>query len=405
MILGGGAAGVFAAVVCAEKAPGRRVVVLEKGPRFLAKVLISGGGRCNVTNALEDPRDLVRHYPRGGKALLGPFHRFRTRDTRAWFESHGVPLKTEADGRVFPVSNRSESVANALLEEARRRKVDLRSQVRVEELKTNPDGFFQATLSEGSPLAAPRLLLATGSAPAGYRWAQRWGHTVEPPLPSLFTFTIPDPRLKGLAGLSVPRARVGIPKADLETQGPLLITHGGLSGPAVLKLSAWGARFLHETNYKADLCLNWGGLSPQDTLDQIRSLKTMEPRKTWSNRGALDLPQRLWERLGEAAGLPPQKRWADLSRLELEKMAGEVSSGLFRLAGKSTFKEEFVTCGGVRLDEVDFRTMESRKQPGLFFAGEILDVDAETGGFNLQNAWTTGWVAGAALSAPFPPPQ
>lgn len=401
IVLGGGAAGFFAAVTAAEG--GARVLLLERGARVLTKVLISGGGRCNVTNAEEKPEKLVKNYPRGGTELRGPFTKFGPGETRRWFESRGVALKTEEDGRVFPVTDRSQTIVDALTEAARRAQVEVRTGVGVRQILPDGDGF-RLVLNSGDSLSAPRVLLATGSNPQGIAWAQALGHTIVPPVPSLFTFTIKDPRLKGLAGVASPRARVKLEGTDLEQTGPLLITHWGLSGPAVLRLSAWGARVLNERGYQAPLRVNWLDQSPeaiQKTFDQKR--KT-DPRKSLS-ASPFDIPQRLWDSLRTAAGLPADRRWADLSKMEMARLAAELGDGTYAVTGKSAFKDEFVTCGGVALEEVDFRTLESRRRSGLHFAGEILNIDGVTGGFNFQNAWTTGWLAGKGMlpcSPPFP---
>lgn len=394
VVLGGGAAGFFAAIAAAEG--GARVRLLERGARVLTKVLISGGGRCNVTNAEEKPEKLVRNYPRGGTELRGPFTKFGPRDTRRWFESRGVALKTEEDGRVFPVTDRSQTIVDALTEAAHRVNVEVRTGAAVRAIR--PDGAgFQLDLNSGESLSAARVLLATGSNPQGHAWARALGHTIVPPVPSLFTFTIKDPRLKGLAGVASPRARVKLEGTSLEQAGPVLITHWGLSGPAVLRLSAWGARVMHEAGYRGTLRVNWLDQSPevlQKTFDQKR--KT-DPRKSLS-ASPFDIPQRLWDSLRTAAGLPAERRWADLSKPEMARLGAELGDGAYAVTGKSAFKDEFVTSGGVALEEVDFRTMESRRRPGLYFAGEILDIDGVTGGFNFQNAWTTGWLAGRALA-------
>ena len=394
VVLGGGAAGFFAAIAAAEG--GARVRLLERGARVLTKVLISGGGRCNVTNAEEKPEKLVRNYPRGGAELRGPFTKFGPRDTRRWFESRGVALKTEEDGRVFPVTDRSQTIVDALTAAAQGANVEVRTGAAVRAIR--PDGAgFQLDLNSGESLSAARVLLATGSNPQGHAWARALGHTIVPPVPSLFTFTIKDPRLKGLAGVASPRARVKLEGTSLEQAGPVLITHWGLSGPAVLRLSAWGARVMNEAGYRATLRVNWLDQSPevlQKTFDQKR--KT-DPRKSLS-ASPFDIPQRLWDSLRTAAGLPAERRWADLSKPEMARLGAELGDGAYAVTGKSAFKDEFVTSGGVALEEVDFRTMESRRCPGLYFAGEILDIDGVTGGFNFQNAWTTGWLAGRALA-------
>ena len=403
LVVGGGAAGFFAAITLAEAQPGARVTVLERG-QPLAKVRISGGGRCNVTHDEPDPAQFVTHYPRGSRALRGPLSRFGAAETAAWFERRGVTLKTEADGRMFPESNTSETVVSCLLEAARRAGVELRTGAAVRALSVSQHvpGQFTATLKDGETIAAERVLLATGSNPQVYRWLETLGHEVIPPVPSLFTLKLADPRLAGLAGVSVPDAEVTLPgtaltKTPLTQRGPLLVTHWGLSGPAVLKLSAWGARELHSHDYHTPLRVNWlPTMNAAEVREALLEYKAAEPRKTVPGHPLFGLPGRLWSALVGAAGLA--ERWADVSKAQLTKLVDELQRGSFEVTGKGVFKEEFVTCGGVKLKEVNFRTMESRKCPGLYFAGELLDVDGVTGGFNFQNAWATGYLAGQALA-------
>ena len=393
LIIGGGAAGFMAAVTAAES--GAAVALWERGSRVLAKVRISGGGRCNVTNALEDPSRFVENYPRGGKELLGVLHRFGAKDTRAWFESRGVALKTEPDGRVFPCSDDSASVVDALVEAARRSGVRVETGVTAIDVKREGESFVAA----GRVVArVDRLLLATGSGAQGHAWARRFGHAIVPPVPSLFTFTVKDTRLAGLSGLSTPRARLALEGAGFASEGPLLVTHWGLSGPAVLRLSAWGARWLHGKNYHAVLRVNWTGEAEADVWSRLMETRKAFPRRRIVGEPLDPLPQRLWERLVSSTGVPPTARWADLGNDPLRRLAAEIVDGRYAVSGKGAFKEEFVTAGGVALAEVDFKTMESRKTPGLFFAGEILDIDGVTGGFNFQSAWATGWTAGRALA-------
>lgn len=423
VVVGGGAAGYFAAIACAETNPTLRVLILERNANVLGKVRVSGGGRCNVTHACYDPAELVTFYPRGAQALRGPFSRFQPRDTVAWFESRGVPLKTERDGRIFPISDDSATIVHCLIAAARDAGVVLRSGVKISDVRfqkpeAGTEVRFVVRLSNGTVIECRRLLLATGSGGAGWRWAQVMGHTIVPPVPSLFTFQIAngsgriDERLEGLAGVSVERATVqlvteaGMPSlAPLHTlrhTGPVLITHWGLSGPAVLKLSAFGARVLHECGYSATLELNWlPDLNADELLHQLNELKRTHGGQLVSTHAPFNaLPQRLWKRLCAAAGIFDEQRWAKLPKANLLRLADELQRGRYRIDGKGEFKEEFVTCGGVDLDEVNFRTMESRIVPGLHFAGEILDIDGVTGGFNFQSAWTTGWLAGKAMAAP-----
>ena len=398
VVIGGGAAGFFAAVTCAEANPQAHVTLLERSGQLLSKVRISGGGRCNVTHSLFDPASLVENYPRGGRALRGPLTRFGPRDTVAWFAARGVELVAEGDGRMFPVSNSSETIVDCLLEAAKTAGVEIRTKAAVTSIEKTEEGF-KIELATGEPLQCERLLLATGNNAKAYAWAQALGHSVEPPAPSLFTFNVSDPRLEGLAGISVPHARVRLEGTKLEQRGPLLITHWGLSGPAVLKLSAWGARELQARNYRTPLLVNWlGDVQPEEVKRTLTSFKEAEARKTVVANSPVAVPQRLWRSLVQAAGILESKRWADVSKLELTRLADELSRGCYQITGKGVFKEEFVTCGGVSLNEVNFKTMESRLCPGLYFAGEVLDIDGVTGGFNFQSAWATGWLAGRAMA-------
>ena len=399
VIIGGGAAGFFAAITCAQSQPHSRVILIEASAHPLGKVRISGGGRCNVTHACFDPAQLVQFYPRGGKALRGAFSRFQPQDTIEWFRARGVTLKTEADGRMFPTSDSSETIINCLLEAAATAGVKLWLGTAVTAVDRTAAGFLLTTKT-GRELRADRLLLATGSHPTGYRWAQALGHTIEPLAPSLFTFNIKDPRLADLAGVAVKTATVRLAKDKKLTQtGPVLITHWGLSGPAILKLSAWGARFLHDCRYQAPLQINWlPEFSPLQLRDTIRAVKSQLPQKTIHNSCPVPIPQRLWGSLLNHCEIWAGDRWAGLSHQKLDRLLQELQRGEFQITGKGVFKEEFVTCGGVKLAEIDFKTMASRVCPGLYFAGEIIDVDGVTGGFNFQNAWTTGWLAGQALA-------
>ena len=401
VVVGGGAAGFFAAITCAEAGRAGDVVLLEKGPQFLAKVRISGGGRCNVTHDCADPRELIRHYPRGGAELLGPFHSFQPSDTMAWFEARGVNLKTEPDGRVFPSSNASATIIDCFLKSARAAGVELLTNRGVEQVTRKPEGGFALQLSHGETLFCDRLMLATGGcrgADAG-QLAVSLGHTLQPPVPSLFTVQILTPWLRELAGISVPLAEVSVPGLRLCEQGALLITHTGLSGPAILRLSAWGARELHQLNYTFALRVNWLPHLNADALGRdLESRRTVQPARRVVNTPLAPLPSRLWERLVLASGLSRETPWASLSRSARHQLVQFLQATEFLVVGKSLNKDEFVTCGGVRLDEVNFKTMESRICPGLFFGGELLDIDGLTGGFNFQSAWTTGWLAGNAMA-------
>ena len=399
IVLGGGAAGFFAALACAEKNPNQHIIILERTSTLLAKVRVSGGGRCNVTHACFDSAVLVQHYPRGGMALRGPFTRFQPCDTIEWFARHGVPLKTEADGRIFPITDRSTTIVECLIKAAQKAAVEIRTSVTIDSIERADRSGFVVRSRTGEPLTADRVLLATGSNRHGYAWAAALGHTIEPPVPSLFTFAIDDPRLVGLAGISVPNAQVQIDGTRLQQRGPVLITHWGLSGPAILKLSAWSARVLHERHYQTDVCLNWLPDLNEDQLRQrLLTIKTEQARQLIAATSPLGLPLRLWQRLINAAGITEELHWTELSKRHSAALIEQLRHGVYRLHGKGEFKEEFVTCGGVNLDEVNFKTMESRLCPGLYFAGEILDIDGVTGGFNFQAAWTTGWLAGQAMA-------
>ncbi len=405
IVIGGGAAGFFGAIACAAANPKLQVTLIEAGRKPLAKVRISGGGRCNVTHHCFEPGRLVENYPRGGKALRGAFSRFQPQDTVQWYKSRGVKLKTEADGRMFPITDSSETIVKCLMEAADRAGVDLRTGVGVKTVKQFVDSqeqsYFQVELKNGRVMKCDRLLIATGSNPLGYRWAKNVGHKIESPVPSLFTFNIRDPRLQGLAGVSVSNAKVklGTGKNKLEQTGALLITHWGVSGPAILKLSAWGARFLYDLKYNSTLQINWLPEYNQETLIQILTkLKQTNPQKKIVNYCPVELPKRLWQSLVNYADIKTEKVWSEISKKELNKLATEIIQGQYTIKGKGVFKDEFVTCGGVSLKEVNFKTMESKKCPGLYFAGEILDIDGVTGGFNFQSAWTTSWLAGNAIA-------
>lgn len=402
VVVGGGAAGFFAAITAAEGDRTARVTLLEATAHPLAKVRVSGGGRCNVTHACFEPRTLARHYPRGGRELLGAFSRFQPRDTIAWFAARGVELKTEPDGRMFPVTDDSATIVECLCGAATRAGVSLRTRCRVAAAARAPAAAaFQVTLATGETLACHRLLLATGGnkANAGFPIAQAFGHAIEPPVPSLFTFHVADARLRGLAGISVEDAATSIPGTTLQERGPLLVTHWGLSGPAILKLSAWGARELHARAYRFTLRVNWApAFNAETARAELARARAQHPRRhaaTWCPFG---LPLRLWERLVTAAGLAADTPWSGIGNPALRALAAQVVDAGFAVDGQSPFKEEFVTCGGVRLAEVDFKRMESRRVPGLHFAGEVLDIDGVTGGFNFQAAWTTGWLAGRAMA-------
>lgn len=383
IVLGGGAAGFFGALSAKEKDPHSEVILLEKSAQLLSKVKISGGGRCNVTHACFDPHELIQHYPRGGKELLGPFTRFSPKNTIDWFAQRGAVLKTEADGRMFPVTDRSETIVECLLGEAKRLGVEIRLMQRVKSLEKTGDHF----ILDG--IACDKILLATGSSPQGYAWAQHFGHTLVPPVPSLFTFNILDFSLADLAGVSIKKVKITLKDSPLEQQGPLLITHWGFSGPAALKLSAWGARLLHEKNYRAAIEVDWlPDLSLRQLEERLLDFKRAFPHQILAKH-PLHLPRGLFAKF-----VASEKKAIEFTDKELSRLAYSLKHAPYSMHGKTTHKEEFVTCGGIKLSEVHFATMESRKVPGLHFAGEILDIDGLTGGFNFQNAWTTGYLAG-----------
>jgi len=454
IIVGGGAAGIFAAIACAAHNPSCSVIVLEKTRQLLAKVRISGGGRCNVTHAAFEPKVLIQNYPRGSKELLGPFHHFGPKETVQWFEERGVVLKTEEDGRMFPVTDSSQTIINCLLAEAKKFNVDIRLEQQLLSIQ-NKGRYFEIVCENQPPLSADALILATGSHPQGYSFAKALGHTIVPPVPSLFTFNIPSSPLHNLAGIAFQDVKISLKNYSfiLKTavgpcekaqdfdpesldagvehsqevkaapasrdsgskdcaflpastavfrfmqRGPLLITHWGFSGPAVLKLSALAARELHASGYQAELIVNW---LPQYTPDAIYAAllkaKKEQPQKYLENLSLFPLPQNFWKRILHLTEILPHTALSKLSHKHLHMLSNKLSMDTYKIEGKTTYKQEFVTCGGVSLKEVDFKTLQSRLCQGLYFAGEILDIDGITGGFNFQNAWTTGWIAGTATS-------
>lgn len=414
-IVGGGAAGFFAAITAAEASPDCAVTIYEATAHLLAKVKVSGGGRCNVTHACFEPRELVKRYPRGARELLGAFSRWQPRDTVEWFQARGVNLKTEEDGRMFPITDSSQTIVDCLMGAARKAGVLIRTNCGVKAVEGRAPARsgeatasqelgppkFKLALTTGETVDCDRLLLAAGGnkSNAGFVIAAQFGHAIEPPVPSLFTFNIKDPRLADLAGVSVEEAATEVVGQKLKERGPVLVTHWGLSGPGILKLSAWGARSLHDCGYKFTLRVNWAPHYNAETARAaLEAARAANPKKQITTWCPVGLPSRLWEKLVAAAGLAPGAIWTGIGNAALRALAAQVCEAEFAVDGKSTFKEEFVTCGGVRLGEVDFKTMESRLAPGLHFAGEFLDVDGITGGFNFQNAWTTGYLAGMAMA-------
>lgn len=394
IIIGGGAAGFFTAINAAEMLPGARICILERGNEVLNKVKISGGGRCNVTHAEFDPGQLAKSYPRGEKELRGPFHSFMTGDTIAWFESRGVELKIEEDGRMFPVSNSSQTIIDCFLSEIDRLGIQLLKKHSVQDISRENEKWHIKTNT--SEFTALQIVMATGSNPKIWKLLEKLGHSIVPPVPSLFTFNVNDTRIKELPGVAT-LASVKILGEKLETEGPLLITHWGMSGPAILKLSAWGARELSELP-EFEIQVNWlHQMKAEAVVEELKSLKQKHPKQQVQNYAQLGLPKRLWQSLVSARGIKEDFRWADLSNKQMAEIAEELTAGIFKVHGKSTFKEEFVTAGGVDLKEVNFKTFESRLQKDLYLAGEVLNIDAITGGFNFQNAWTGGYLVARAL--------
>lgn len=374
--------------------PQLEVIIVEKTGKLLSKVKVSGGGRCNVTHACFDIQEMIKRYPRGVNFVKKSFHQFFTTDTIAWFEERGVKLKAEADGRMFPVTDSSQTIIECLLREANRYGVQVRMNREVQEL-TRSENQWQLLFSSGESLQADAVCVACGGYPkiTQFRWLLDLGHTVEEPVPSLFTFNLPDHPIRQLMGVST-TARVKINGSKLAETGPVLITHWGLSGPAVLRLSAWGARELAERKYDFGIMVNWlPELNEQSARAALQVLRREAPQKKVQAHHAFDLPQRLWQFLCDESGIDAAMRWADLPAVNQHKLVNNLTAHSFEVRGKTTFKEEFVTAGGIKLSEVDPNTMQSRKHPGLYFAGEILDVDGVTGGFNFQHAWTSGYVA------------
>ena len=398
-IAGGGAAGFFAAIAAARANSDCQVSLFERSAEFLSKVRISGGGRCNVTHSLFDSRTFATRYPRGEHELISPLHKFSANDTVSWFESRGVRLKTEEDGRMFPITDSSETIVNCLIDEAKAAGVQLWTRKGIESARVGSVGGFDLKLSDASSLACDRLLLATGGARSaiGADIARSLGHTIEPPVPSLFALHIRSIWLQTLPGISVSDVELLVEK--LRERGPILITHNGVSGPVVLRLSAWGARKLHAMDYKFPLSINWvPDLNEAALRAEFRSRRESQPNKRVINSPVAALPARLWEKLVSNARIPANTIWTSFSREGVNALIRELRETKLAVHGKSLNKDEFVTCGGVRLREINFKTMESRVIPGLYFAGELLDIDGITGGFNFQSAWTTGWIAGHAMA-------
>jgi len=388
IILGGGAAGIFASINCAIKHPNKKILVLEKTEKLLTKVRISGGGRCNVTHACFDPKKLIQNYPRGQKELLGPFHTFQPQDTIKWFKNRNVLLKTESDGRMFPTTNASDTIINCLLNETKKHHIVIRTGQHIESITKKK--HFEIHLRTHSAIECDSLILATGSSKKGYAFAEHLGHSIVKPIPSLFTLNIPSSPLLNLAGLSVDPVHIKVASSKQEHKGPLLLTHWGFSGPAALKLSAWEARNLFEKSYSCDVIINW---IPESECMQLVDMKKRNESQSILRMNPHKLPKKLWTRFIELCEIDPTAPLSKISNAKLRKLTEKLHHDVYQLNGKTTHKEEFVTSGGIPLHEVHFKTMESKKCPQLYFAGEILNIDGVTGGFNFQNAWTTAWIA------------
>jgi predicted Rossmann fold flavoprotein len=398
VVIGGGAAGFFAAINAAAANDDLEVTIIEKSQQLLAKVKVSGGGRCNVTHGCFEPKQLVKNYPRGSKELLGPFHAFQPGDMFEWLEQRGVALKTEDDGRVFPVSDKSQTIIDCFLAEAKNSGVRVRTGTHVK-CFFRESGKWHIEILDQPAMEADALLIATGSAPSMHELLAHLGHTIVPAVPSLFTFNITDTRIEGLAGVSATSCEVRIEGTAFEADGPVLITHWGLSGPGILRLSAWAARELAALNYDFQIRVNWDDRFTRESyIDFLKVWKQEHSRNMVSAFSAAKVPHRLWVSLLSKIDGIDRLKWADVSNKQLEKIAEAICACYFQVKGKSTFKDEFVTAGGLELKEVDFKTMESKLFPGLYFAGEVLNIDAITGGFNFQAAWTTGWIAAKSIS-------
>jgi hypothetical protein len=395
IIVGGGAAGFFTAINIVEKNPKLKVAILERGSEVLSKVRISGGGRCNVTHACFEPNELVKFYPRGEKELRGPFHQFCSGDTIEWFERHGVALKIEDDGRMFPVSNSSQTIIDCFLQATQKLGITVLTGQSVQSI-FKKDNFWKVE-TQSETYIAEKLILATGSNPKVWEMLQTFGHAIVSPVPSLFTFNIKDSRIAALPGVAA-NVTVKVKDTKLTSTGPLLITHWGMSGPAILKISAWGARILHDKNYQFTIFVNWlNDVATEDAEKIVKELKQEQAKKAVSKKSPFEFPNRLWESLVLASGIEAEIKWADVSKIQLQNLANQLTNACFQVNGKSTFKEEFVTAGGIDLKEINFKTMESKLQENLYFAGEIVNIDAITGGFNFQNAWTSGFIVANAV--------
>ncbi len=400
-VIGGGAAGFFGAIQIASGSD-CSVTLLEKGKQFLSKVRISGGGRCNVTHHCLDPELLSKHYPRGERELRWAFETFGPKDTIRWYEERGVLLKTEPDGRMFPVTDSSETILQALFQEAKRVGVKLETEIEIHSVTPKESSKFEIKLKSGEILEFDKILFATGSGRKAWNWLEAMGHTILDPVPSLFTFKISDRRIEELSGLAFEKTECALSEFGYSQIGPLLITHWGLSGPAILKLSAKGARELFEKEYNTTLKINLlPGMKKEEVRKKIEKEKELHPAKLISNTPVLGIPRRYWERILEIHSIGSSKTWSGLSSKDLHLLTEELTDARFQILGKGEFKDEFVTCGGVSRKEVNFKTMESKVVPGIYFAGEVLDVDGVTGGFNFQNAWTTSYIAAQGIRSSY----
>jgi predicted Rossmann fold flavoprotein len=399
VVIGGGAAGFFCAVNAARMNPSLQVTIIEKSNKLLSKVKVSGGGRCNTTHACFEIPELSKKYPRGQNFIKKAFHWFNTNDTIAWFAERGVQLKTEADGRMFPITDDSQTIINCLLKEADKYKVEILMQSEVQSITSISTGFELQT--PNAKLQTDFVCIASGGYPKSsmFDWLRKLGHTIEEPVPSLFTFNMPGNSITELMGVAVEKAAVKVAGTKLAQEGPLLITHWGMSGPAILRLSAWGARQLADMNYHFTLLVNWlPDYREQDLRSDWQSYRDEYAGQKTGNKNPFGLPNRLWMHLLSCSDIHPDTRWAEMPAKEQNKLIKNLTAQEFLVKGKTTFKEEFVTCGGIKLTEIDPNTMQSKIQPNIFFAGEVMDVDGITGGFNFQNAWTSGWLAAKAIA-------
>ncbi|MGB0368167.1 MAG: NAD(P)/FAD-dependent oxidoreductase [Flavobacteriales bacterium] len=397
-VIGGGAAGFFSAIAAKENHPNSHVVIYEKSQKVLSKVKVSGGGRCNVTNGTTSISELAKGYPRGEKQLKKAFSQFNTKHTWEWFEARGVELYTQDDNRVFPKSNNSQTIVDCLFGETERLGIDIQMGLGINSIKTIENQLELTFLGDKQkPRTFDKVIIATGGSPnrKGFDWLESLGHKIEEPVPSLFTFNMPSESIKELMGVSVPNALVSVQGTKLKSDGPLLITHWGMSGPAILKLSAFGARILSDLDYNFGIQVNWIGEANNElVLNELKEVIVSNPNKILGNVKPFALPERMWLYLLSRCELSSSKKWNELGKKGLNKLVNTLTNDVYQVKGKTTFKEEFVTCGGISMENVNFKTMESRACPNLYFAGEVLDVDGITGGYNFQAAWTTGFIAG-----------